>query len=105
MSRLLPDDLALSVPALRSTDNEEDPIVRVKFFTPDSSWTWYMIEYDPEQKLGFGLVDGHERELGHFSLEEMESVKGPLGLPIERDLHWTPKPLSQCGGDVGESGR
>ena len=21
---------------------------------------------------------------------------GPLGLKIERDLHWTPKPLSEC---------
>jgi hypothetical protein len=104
MSRLLPDDIASTVPALYSTDNEKDPVVRVKFFTPDSSWTWFMIEYDPEQKLGFGLVDGHERELGYFSLEEMESVKGPLGLPIERDLHWTPKPLSQCGGDARESG-
>lgn len=104
MSRLLPDDLASTIPALGSTDNEEDSIARVKFFTPDSSWTWFMTEYDPDQKLGFGLVNGHERELGYFSLEEMESVKGPFGLPIERDLHWTPKPLSQCGGDAEEPG-
>ena len=31
-------------------------------------------------------VDGFEKELGYFSLRELESARGPLGLPIERDL-------------------
>lgn len=74
----------------------DDPIARVKFFTPDSSWTYYVTEYDPVERLCFGLVVGLERELGYFSLDELESVKGPLGLAIERDLHWNPRPLSQC---------
>ena len=99
MSKLLPDDIASTLPRLYTTENESDPIVHVKFFTPDSSWTWFLTEYDPDRRLCFGLVDGLERELGYFSLEEIESVKGPLGLPIERDLYWKPKPLSQCTGD------
>jgi hypothetical protein len=96
MSRLLPDDIARTLPPLYATENEADPIARVKFFTPDSSWTWFVLEFSPEQRLGFGLVVGLERELGYFSLDELESVRGPLNLPIERDLHWEPRPLSQC---------
>ena len=66
----------------------------VKFFTPDSNWTWYASEFDGED-LFFGLLDGLETELGYFSLSELQSVKGPLGLPIERDLHYEPKTLKE----------
>ena len=97
MSKLLPAEVAATLPALYATQHEADPIARVKFFTPDSSWTWYVTEFDPSDRLCFGLVHGHEREFGYFSLDELESVKGPLGLPIERDLYWQPKPASQCG--------
>jgi hypothetical protein len=96
MSRLLPDAIAKDLPSLYATEHEADPLARVKFFTPDSSWTWYVTEYDPEERLCFGLVVGHARELGYFALDELESVKGPRGLPIERDLDWEPVPLSQC---------
>lgn len=43
----------------------------------------------------FGLVDGFEKELGYFSLSELESVKGPLGLKIERDLYFKPTTLKK----------
>ena len=73
-------------------------MVIVKFFTPDSSWTWFAVSayQDPESKdvQFFGLVDGLEKELGYFYLSEIESVRGPFGLHIERDLYWTPVPLS-----------
>ena len=68
----------------------------LKFFTPDSSWTWYLTEYDPEERLAFGLVIGHERELGYFSFTELEQLRGPMGLPVERDLQFKPTPLSEC---------
>lgn len=105
MNSLLPDDIATAIPRLFAAENLDDPIVHVKFFTPDSSWTWYVTEYDPVQRRCFGLVDGLECELGYFSLAEIERVVGPLGLPIERDLHWTPKPLSQCTRDAEEERR
>jgi hypothetical protein len=36
-----------------------------------------------------------EPELGYVSLVELQSVRGKLGLPIERDLHFTAdKPIS-----------
>ena len=64
----------------------------VKFFTPDSSWTWYASEFDGED-LFFGLAVGFEAELGYFRLSELQSVRGKLGLPVERDRFFTPTPL------------
>jgi hypothetical protein len=64
-----------------------------KFFTPDSNWTWYASEYHPEDRVFFGLVDGQYAELGYFSLDELESVRGPMGLPIERDINFQEKTL------------
>jgi len=40
--------------------------------------------------LFYGLVDGFEKEWGYFSLKELESVRGPLGLGIERDIYFKP---------------
>jgi hypothetical protein len=94
---LLPSEVAATLPPLLSQEGRgEEALAMVKFFTPWTSWTWYVLEYDPEDRLCFGLVVGHERELGHFSLDELEAVRGPGGLRIERDLYWTPKPLKEC---------
>ena len=93
MARLLPRDIADKLPPLYATEGQGmKAIAQVKFFTPDSSWTWYAVEFDGEETF-FGLVIGHERELGYFSLAELESARGQLGLPIERDLYFTPTPL------------
>jgi hypothetical protein len=74
-------------------------VAHVKFFTPDGSWTWYATEFDGEDML-FGLVDGHVKELGYFSLSELREVRGALGLPIERDLYWTPKTLDEIAPEL-----
>jgi hypothetical protein len=50
----------------------------------------------PRRNLCRGLVIGHERELGYFSIAELEEVRGPMDLKIERDLYFEPKPVSQC---------
>jgi hypothetical protein len=71
-----------------------DALAQVKFFTPDSNWTWYASEFDGED-IFFGLVSGFEVELGYFSLKEMKEVHGPMGLLIERDLHYEPKSLGE----------
>ena len=63
-----------------------------KFFTPHSNWTWYPFSMD-EDGYCFGLVSGHfnEVEYGMFHRSELENYVGPMGLRIERDLHWTPQ--------------
>jgi hypothetical protein len=71
-----------------------DALAQVKFFTPDSNWTWYASEFDGED-IFFGLVSGFEIELGYFSLKELQEALGLLGLPIERDLHFEPKSLKE----------
>lgn len=77
----------------------EELMIVVKFFTPDSSWTWWACSASQDEKSGdvqfFGLVQGFEKEIGYFCLSELESIKGPLGLPVERDLYWNPIPLSE----------
>ena len=94
--KLLTKELLKKLPLLGANDEVADPTAIVKFFTPDSSWTWYATEYDGEDTF-FGRVDGFEKELGYFSLSELKSVRGMLGLPIERDRWFSPKPLSECG--------
>ena len=95
--KLLTKKIATALPPLGSQDGlGYDAIAHLKLFTPDSSWTWYVTEFDPEERLFFGLVIGFEQELGYFSLTELEALRGPLGLPIERDLHFQPKSLRDC---------
>ena len=95
---LIPAGIAARIPALYTTEHTPDPIVWLKWFTPDANWTWYVTEFDPADELCFGLVDGFEKELGYFSLDELRGVRGPLGLRIERDLHFAPRPLSEVRG-------
>lgn len=66
----------------------------VKFFTPDSNWTWYASEFDGEDRF-FGLVAGFDVELGYFLPSELQSARGPLGLAIEHDIHFKPLTLKE----------
>ncbi len=92
--KLLTAELRKKLPAFGSTSASPDPVVVCKFFTPDSSWTWYAIEFDGEDTF-YGLVQGFEEEFGTFSLSELESVTGPMGLHVERDLYFQSKPVSK----------
>ena len=66
-----------------------DPIIVAKFFDPCGSATWYATEYDAENKIAFGYVTGLAfDEWGTFSITELESIKRPFGLGIERDLYF-----------------
>ena len=75
---------------LYSQEKNENPKILVKFFCPWNQWTWYVTEASREEDdwLFFGYVIGHEKELGYFTLSELESVRGPGGLKIERDMYF-----------------
>ena len=92
--KLMPKYILKKLPKLRETERQEDPIVICKFFYPDFSWTWYAIEFDGED-LFYGYVAGDFPELGYFSLSELKSNRGKLGLPIERDLYFNTQTLSK----------
>lgn len=91
--KLLTQEIKKQLPKLYATEKipTAEKVCRVKFFNPVGSWTWYAVEFDGKDQF-FGLVDGFELEWGYFSLRELQSIKGPLGLGIERDLYFgTPK--------------
>ena len=107
--KLLTQEIRKKLPPLYSQDGKGGKAVaQVKYFTPSSSWTWYGVEGEPVVDDSgkeidfrfFGLVDGHCKELGYFMLSELEEVQGPMGLPIERDLHWQPKTLQEIAPEM-----
>jgi hypothetical protein len=94
---LLTPELLASLPPLYAQEKVLDPVVHAKFFTPDSNFTWYVTEGEAEEDdfRFFGFVCGMEDEWGYFILSELESVRGPLGLEIERDLYFESGPFSE----------
>jgi len=98
--KLLTQELRRKLPPLYSQEGKGGKAIALaKYFTPSGQWTWYAVEYDGEDTF-FGLVDGHFKELGYFSLSELESVNGPMGLPIERDMYWQPKTLEEIAPEM-----
>jgi len=98
--KLLTKELRRNLPALYAQEGNPDPVVHIKFFTPDSSWswTWYVTERSAEEDvfIFFGYMIGFEREWGYFLLSELAESLGPAGLPIERDLYFKPGPFSRA---------
>ena len=91
---LIPEELLNKIPDLYETERSINPICHIKLFTPDSIFTWYIIEISKEDKhTCYGLVKGFESELGYFSLKELETIKGNLGLRVERDISFSPTAL------------
>ena len=81
----------------------------VKLFTPDAGATWLLSELEPDDPdRAFGLCDlglGMP-ELGYVSIAELESVRGKLGLPVERDLWFRPeKTISAYAEEARACGR
>jgi glycine/D-amino acid oxidase-like deaminating enzyme len=69
----------------------------LKLFAP-----WLLSELDPEEPdIAFGLCDLGVGcpELGNVSLAELAALRGPGGLLIERDRHFTPRKTLQAYAD------
>lgn len=71
----------------------EDAQVLVKYFSPASSHTWYVLEGNKLENGDFemfGFVSVGNKtmdEYGYFYLSELMNIKMPFGLSIERDLY------------------
>jgi hypothetical protein len=89
-----------------------DPLPVVKLFTPDAHATWLLTELDPiDGDTSFGLCDlglGMP-ELGTVRLSDLAAIRGPQNLPVERDLHFTPRRtlseyarLAQADGSIND---
>ena len=90
---LIPKELINTIPKLYETEEQTDPIAHIKLFL--DGWTWYITELSIDGDICFGyVVSPFESELGYFSLKELETIKGALGLSVERDLSFKPTALA-----------
>lgn len=81
--------------------------VWMKLFNPCGVGTWYITALDPETNEAFGFVNlGNSQfaELGYININELQSIKLPLGMKIERDIHFDPMPLQEVMDTVKGGG-
>ena len=74
--------------ATEYTDGIDRPCA-VKYFNPCGAGTWLILDGEKvgDDWLLYGLCHLYEWEWGYVSLKELESVKLPFGLGIERDRY------------------
>jgi len=60
--------------------------VVVKLFNPVGRGYWFLTELNPDNNMAFGGAFITNWDLGGISIDEIQKVKGPLGLGIERDI-------------------
>jgi len=94
---------------LAANDPAFDPEPVVKLFTPWGANVWLLAWTEPDEPdIAYGLCDlgmGFP-ELGSVRLSELQEVRGPFGLGIERDLHWAAnKTLSAYADEAYETSR
>ena len=93
MNKLIPKNLLNRIPKLYETEEQNNPIAYVKLFL--DGWTWYITEISIDNNICFGyVISPFGAELGYFSLEEIKTIKGTLGIGVERDLSFKPTKLS-----------
>ncbi|RTM05684.1 MAG: DUF2958 domain-containing protein [Hyphomicrobiales bacterium] len=87
---LITDELRARLLANGAAEIETDHVPVVKFFNPVGAATWLLTELDADGDTLFGLCDlglGFP-ELGSVNLAELQGVKVPFGLGVERDLYF-----------------
>jgi len=96
--KLMTKELEARFEEIGSQEEVKDPLIIAKYFNPSGAGRWYATEYNPKERLFFGYVSifgDLNDEWGYFSLGELESVKGPFGLGIGRDLYFGEKRASE----------
>jgi len=84
-----------NVPMLYAQDDKgDDAMAYVKIFDPCGSMTWYITEWDGTDQA-FGLMCGHDNELGYSSIDDMANVAGRMGISLEIDTHFKPTTLRE----------
>jgi len=92
---LIPKEIRDKIPKLYDTEDQSDPLTYVKLFL--DGWTWYITEVSIDDDICFGYVVSPfcSGELGYFSINEIQEIKGSLGIGVERDLYFKPTSLSE----------
>lgn len=79
----------------------KDAVVVCKFFL--QGYTWYVLEAEKADNdyEFFGITVGQFAELGYFTLSQLESVTGQLGLRVERDRGFKPTKVKDLNLPLG----
>ena len=88
--QLLANGIA-NIKSMEEGGDAQDFTPVVKLFCPWGAATWLLTEIDPEDEdIAFGLCDLGMGcpELGTVRISELEGIRGPAGLRIERDCHF-----------------
>ena len=97
--KLMTKELGKKIPALYANEDIDDfdtVLAPAKLFSPYTGWRWYITEWDAETGTCFGLVEGHDAELGFFDLTELSEAKVFGRVPaVERDLYWKPQTIGE----------
>ena len=84
-------EAALEKAPIYSKDGQgENSEIVVKYFNPVGAGTWLITEGEKQEDgdwLLYGYCHIHEWEWGYVLLSELENLRLPFGMVIERDLH------------------
>ena len=75
--------------------SDMDQMVVAKFFNPIGNGTWYLMKMDKDEDYCWGIVDMFAVEMGSFSMRELQGIKLPLNMGIERDKYFEPIKASE----------
>lgn len=97
--QLLTKAIKKQLPKLYTTENTPifEKRIICKFFNPIGAGTWFIFEGEEVEDdfLLFGICHLHTWECGYISLNELQELKLPLGLSIERDIHFESELVSK----------
>ena len=107
--KMLTKEILAKLPPLGTNAEKgmEEVKVIVKFFNPIGAGAWYITEYDPAEELAYGfanLGDPQCAELGYIYLPELFELVLPMGLKIERDMHFGDHTLKEVFDTVKSGG-
>ena len=80
----------------KGSDMEQNVVA--KFFNPSGRGTWYLMNMHDDEDYCWGICHINEWEIGSFSIKELESIRLPWGLKIERDRMFSPIKASKLWG-------
>jgi len=88
---LLTDEIVLVTPNLYKTEDTplDEKIVTARFYFPAGAGVWYLMELSEDKDLAFGLCNIFVKELGYFSINELEEIKVG-GFKVQRDKDFKP---------------
>ena len=88
--KLITDKIAEQAEKQYDEGSDMEQKVVAKYFDPMGSWKWFLMNKKKDDSYCWGIVKGFEVEMGSFSIDELESIKLPFGLGIERDTLFEP---------------